>query len=202
MGSRVAVGEDSICLIRCWIGPRNLGDSAQTMNPNILGVRPSIMRASLLLATLLAGAQDVVFQSQTREVLLEVVVRDAHGKLVTKLDLSQVSVYEDGVRQDIKSFRLVSGQEVRAEMQRQTELAAIKPGDAVPRHSLESFADGQRRLPHPERPDPGHPSLRVRRGEEVRQQGTAPRYVHRRLQPGFQRPEARLSLLQQPRALC
>jgi len=95
---------------------------------------------AILSATLLIGstfAQDVVFQSQTREVLLEVVVRDTHGKLVTKIDPSQISIYEDGVRQDIKSFRLVPGKEVRAELERETALAATKPDalhfDAAPR---------------------------------------------------------------------
>src|SRR5580704_7577258 len=102
-------------------------------------VRHKVVR-TVIFSTLLIGsslAQDVVFQSQTREVLLEVVVRDAHGKLVTKIDPSQVSVYEDGVRQDIKSFRLIHGQEVRAEMDRQAAIESIKPGavrfDATPR---------------------------------------------------------------------
>ena len=68
------------------------------------------------------------FQSSAREVLLEVIVRDAHGKLVTKLDPSQVSVYEDGVRQDIRSFRLVPGREVRAEVEKEmAQVAATQP---------------------------------------------------------------------------
>jgi VWFA-related protein len=86
-----------------------------------------VLSATLVLAQQSNPDANVVFQSQTREVLLEVVVRDAHGKLVTKLDPSQVSVYEDGVRQDIKSFRLVPGREVRAEVQREMALAATKP---------------------------------------------------------------------------
>jgi VWFA-related protein len=98
-------------------------------------MRPKVMSATAILcATLLIGSSlaqqlepTVVFQSQTREVLLEVVVRDAHGKLVTKIDPSQISIYEDGVRQDIKSFRLVPGKEVRAELERETALAATKP---------------------------------------------------------------------------
>jgi VWFA-related protein len=94
-------------------------------------MRPKVMSATAALsATLLIGsalAQTPDFQTQTREVLLEVVVRDAHGKLVTKLDPAQVSVYENGVRQDIKSFRLVPGKEVRAELERETALAATQP---------------------------------------------------------------------------
>ena len=93
------------------------------------------LSAALLIGTALAQQPD--FQSQAREVLLEVVVRDAHGKLVTKIDPAQLSIYEDGVRQEIKSFRLVPGREVRAEFEREAALAATKPEalhiDAAPR---------------------------------------------------------------------
>jgi VWFA-related protein len=81
----------------------------------------------VLIGTLAAQQTVPDFQGQAREVLLEVVVRDAHGKLVTKIDPEQVSIFEDGVRQEIKSFRLIPGREVRAEIQRQTEAAATKP---------------------------------------------------------------------------
>jgi VWFA-related protein len=77
-----------------------------------------------------ASDSPVVIRSSTREVLLEVVVRDAHGKLVTKIDPSQIEIYEDGVRQGIRSFRLVSGREVRVEDQKQAQQAdriAAKP---------------------------------------------------------------------------
>ena len=56
-----------------------------------------------------------VIRSSVREVLLDVVVRDKHGKPVTNLQPGQVEVYEDGVRQEVRSFRLVSGGEVRTE---------------------------------------------------------------------------------------
>jgi VWFA-related protein len=77
----------------------------------------------LLLGTALAqqtaSDTNVVIRSSTREVLLEVVVRDAHGKLITKIEPGQVAVYENGVRQDIRSFRLVRGSEVRAQDEKQ-----------------------------------------------------------------------------------
>ena len=66
-----------------------------------------------------APDSNVVIRSSTREVLLEVAVRDAHGKLVTKIDPAQVEVYENGVRQEIKSFRLVQGSEVRSQDEKQ-----------------------------------------------------------------------------------
>ena len=74
---------------------------------------------ALLIALAAAQQPDVVFQSSAREVLLELVVRDSHGKLV-KVDPSQVSVYEDGVRQEIRSFHFISGREVRAADEKQT----------------------------------------------------------------------------------
>jgi VWFA-related protein len=90
------------------------------------------MRITLLVSATLLAQQNVpdptVFQSQAREVLLEVVVRDAHGKLVTKVDPAQVSVFEDGVKQDIRSFRLVPGREVRA--QAPNPVATPAPADA------------------------------------------------------------------------
>jgi VWFA-related protein len=96
----------------------------------------SVLSAILLIGTCVAQQtvpdSNVVIRSSTREVLLEVVVRDAHGKLVRKIDPEQVSVYEDGVRQEILSFRLVQGSEVRAQDEKQVaeqaaEQAMIKP---------------------------------------------------------------------------
>src|SRR5580693_5115121 len=92
-------------------------------------MRLSVLSATLLIGTALAQQPTPDFQSQAREVLLEVVVRDAHGKLVTKIDPAQLSVYEDGVRQEIKSFRLVPGREVRAEYAKQI---APFPSGATP----------------------------------------------------------------------
>ncbi len=83
-------------------------------------------RAFLPLALLIADglaqtpqAPEVVIRSSVREVLLDVVVRDAHGKLVTNLKPEEITVYENGVRQDVRAFRLVAGSEVRIEDERQ-----------------------------------------------------------------------------------
>ncbi len=85
---------------------------------------------TILGASLCAQDSNVVLRSSTREVLLEVVVRDAHGRLVNKVDPSQVSVYEDGVRQEIRSFRLVQGRDVRADDEKQA--AAAGTGNSAP----------------------------------------------------------------------
>jgi VWFA-related protein len=93
-----------------------------------------ISRAFLPLTLLIANglaqtpqASDVVIRSSAREVLLDLVVRDAHGKLVTNLKPEDVAIYEDGVRQDMRSFRLVAGKEVRLEDERQAAEAQAAP---------------------------------------------------------------------------
>ena len=83
-------------------------------------MRVSLFFAAIALAGTGAAQQgspdpNVVFRSQGSEVLLEVVFRDRHGKQITKIDPSQVSVFEDGVKQNVTSFRLVSGKEARQE---------------------------------------------------------------------------------------
>ena len=64
----------------------------------------SVLSAILLIGTCVAQHtvpdSKVVIRSSTREVLLEVVVRDARGRLVKKIDPEQVSIFEDGVISD------------------------------------------------------------------------------------------------------
>ena len=90
--------------------------------PVPMDVRYQLLLSLLLLTGRAAGQEqpsDVVIRSSAREVLLDVVVRDQHGRLVTNLKPEDVAVYEDGVRQDVRSFRLVAGSEVRQEDERQ-----------------------------------------------------------------------------------
>ena len=48
-------------------------------------------------------------RATVNEVVLDLVVRDKHGKIVKNLKPGDVSIYEDGVKQQIQSFRLVEG---------------------------------------------------------------------------------------------
>jgi VWFA-related protein len=82
-------------------------------------IRCALLPLALLIANCSAQAPDSVIRSSAREVLLDLVVRDAHGKLVTNLKPQDVTVFEDGVRQDVRSFRLVAGSEVRVEDEKQ-----------------------------------------------------------------------------------
>src|ERR1039457_5955330 len=101
-----------------------------------------ISRAFLPLTLLIANGlaqtpqpSDVVIRTSAREVLLDLVVRDAHGKLVTNLKPGEVAVYEDGIRQDVRSFHLVAGSEVRVEDEKQAAeaqaAAATTPAPAT-----------------------------------------------------------------------
>src|SRR5450755_4290900 len=87
--------------------------------------------AALLIGMGFAQSPDAVIRSSVREVLLDVVVRDAHGRLITNLKAGDVGVYEDGVRQDVRSFRLVAGSEVHIEDQKQAAEAKVSPGSSA-----------------------------------------------------------------------
>jgi VWFA-related protein len=69
--------------------------------------------AALLLLATVAVAQDPVptIRATASEVLLDIVVRDKHGKPVRNLKSGDVEIYEDGVRQDVRSFRFVGARE-------------------------------------------------------------------------------------------
>ena len=54
------------------------------------------------------GQDDERIVVGTNEVLLDAVVRDKKGHVVKDLKASDFEIYEDGVRQDVKSFRLVT----------------------------------------------------------------------------------------------
>ena len=72
-----------------------------------------------------------VIRSSAREVLLEVGVRDAHGKLVTKIYREDFRLYEDGAAPGNPFVPAVHGREVRLEDEKQaTEVPAVK--EAVP----------------------------------------------------------------------
>jgi VWFA-related protein len=76
-----------------------------------------------------AGAQNVpatvsgpTIHATVNEVDLDLVVRDKHGKLVKNLKPGDVQIYEDGVLQQVRSFRLAAGHPV------EEQASATKPG--------------------------------------------------------------------------
>jgi VWFA-related protein len=88
----------------------------------------SKLNAAAMLAALIlpAGAQNAppvpaspqsapAIHTTVNEVVLDLVVRDKKGRLVKTLAPNDVEIYEDGVRQHIKSLKLVSGDETPAQ---------------------------------------------------------------------------------------
>src|SRR5579884_2147939 len=69
-----------------------------------------------------------------QEVVLDVVVRDNHGRFVKNLKEGDLDVYEDGVRQQIRSFKLVQGRDVLLK----EKTAAGAPTANVPANPLKA----------------------------------------------------------------
>jgi VWFA-related protein len=76
--------------------------------------------ASILLSAALVRAQDaapppqdsgLIIRQSVQEVLLEVTVRDSHGKVVKNLKPADLEVLENGVKQEIRSFKLIQAHE-------------------------------------------------------------------------------------------
>jgi len=177
-----------------------------------------ISRAFLPLALLIADglaqtpqAADVVIRSSAREVLLDVVVRDARGKLVTNVKPEEIAVYENGVRQDVRVVRLVAGSEVRIEDERQAAEAkadAAPPAQPVPRSPLNPLrtvnvvclvlnditaSDNDifgSSLIAPTR------AVAFGAARKFMDNQTPSQHVHRHLHPGLERTEADLPVLQ------
>jgi VWFA-related protein len=67
------------------------------------------------------------------EVLLEVVVRDRRGRLVRNLKPEDIEIYENGVKQDIRAFRLAGTDRRRTERAERSQTDAAAPSSAVSR---------------------------------------------------------------------
>src|ERR1039457_5628344 len=69
-----------------------------------------------------AQAPGATIRATASEVLLDIVVRDKHGKPVNNLKASDFEIYEVGARQEVKSFHFVAARE--AETQRAGTVSA------------------------------------------------------------------------------
>jgi VWFA-related protein len=74
-------------------------------------------------------APSVTFRASAQEVVLDLVVRDSRGRQAKNLKPEDVAIYEDGVRQPIKSFRMVTGREA-LDQQAVEAKAGTKPAPA------------------------------------------------------------------------
>jgi VWFA-related protein len=100
--------------------------------------------AALLLNCLLRAAfaqqaptteQMPTIRTTTREVILDVIVRDKHHHAVADLRPDEIEVFEDGVKQRVNAFRDVQGAE-----QLQTEQALAKNNAPVPSYGAPKSA--------------------------------------------------------------
>lgn len=70
------------------------------------------------------------------EVALDLVVRDKKGRLVKNLKPGDVTIYEDGVRQEIRSLRLVGGEPPVTPARPPDQTGDVEPGSVGPSHPL------------------------------------------------------------------
>ena len=115
-----------VALNSLFVLPALLG---QTSSPSASSPPPSSPSASSA-----TESNRAVIHTTTREVLLDLVVRDKHHHAVTDLRPEEVEVYEDGVRQNIRVFRNVQGSE-----QLQTERSVAGAAKSAP--TAQSGAD-------------------------------------------------------------
>src|SRR5580658_8310385 len=64
------------------------------------------MKRLLPLLALSLFAQDVIFKSDVRLIIVDLTIKDRSGKPILNLQPSDIEVREDGVKQDIKVFQL------------------------------------------------------------------------------------------------
>jgi VWFA-related protein len=92
-----------------WIAlcfPATLFCQTATAPPATQASNPSAPAAGQV-----AAQAPPVIRTTTREVILDLVVRDKHHHAVTDLKPGEVEIYEDGVRQSIRDFRSIQGSE-------------------------------------------------------------------------------------------
>lgn len=71
-----------------------------------------------------ASKPELTIRTGTQEVLLDLVVRDKHDKLVNDLKSDEISIRVDGVPQTVRGFRRVSGKEQVEYVKEQDQTAA------------------------------------------------------------------------------
>jgi VWFA-related protein len=96
-----------------------------------------------------ASAESPVIHAFTREVLLDLIVRDKHHHAITDLRPEEVEVYEDGVRQKINSFRNIQGAEQLQLEQNEAKNAVniSAPASSEPVPGAPAVHSRQNRLP-------------------------------------------------------
>jgi VWFA-related protein len=92
-----------------------------------------LILSSMVCSSVVAGQESgnepmPTIRTTTREVVLDVIVRDKHHHAVSDLRPEEIQIFEDGVQQKVNAFRDVQGAE-----QLRTEQALGKSGPSTPR---------------------------------------------------------------------
>ncbi len=104
-----------------------------------------LLPAAFLVSALSFGQQttqspapdsSVTFRTGAQEVSLDVVVRDAKGKIVKTVKPEDLQVFEDGLKQNLLDFRFVQGNDSPTSSQPQTAQAAPAVVQTAERHSV------------------------------------------------------------------
>lgn len=123
---------DSCCRIRA-IGDRADSGSVEQNGVNTMWRRAvlvlilNVLAAPVLCGQAPANEQTPTIHATTREVILDVIVRDKHHHAMADIRPEEIEVFEDGVKQKINAFRNVQGAE-----QLKTEEALAKNNPAKP----------------------------------------------------------------------
>jgi VWFA-related protein len=87
----------------------------------------NVLAAPLLCGQTPANGQMPTIHATTREVILDVIVRDKHHHAIADIRPEEIEVFEDGVKQKINAFRNVQGAE---QLKTEEELVKNNPGAA------------------------------------------------------------------------
>ncbi len=82
------------------------------------------------------GQPNTVIRLSTKEVVLDLIVRDKHGHLVSDLQPDEVKIYEDGVPQRVTFFRDIQGREQLEAEKTAARVEAASPDLTHPLNSL------------------------------------------------------------------
>ncbi len=69
------------------------------------GMRITAVLLFVLLTVVVITGEDTAptkIQTSVREVVVDLVVHDKHGRMVRKLDPAEITIYDDGVKQDVR----------------------------------------------------------------------------------------------------
>src|SRR5574339_530202 len=108
------------------------------------GLVTAVMAAITVTLAAQAGAQQTppaqpVFRTGTTAVMLDIVVRDKRGRPVRDLRPDEITVLEDGVAREVKTFRLIEGMPADAAVSAAPVEAGVVQPDPLRRITLVSL---------------------------------------------------------------